>query len=199
MLVGINKEETLFMYRSTPEVATLDADGLRRRLEPTLQTDTGRVLEVYRRNRPSATPAELYIAITTAQWMGTDAMTLAERKIALKAGPVYMYVFAYAPEAASPGALTGAAHASEIPFKFNRIEGDPSSRRVRAARHMSRAWATFARTGNPSHEGIPPWPPYTLEQRATMFLDGECAVVNDPNREERLLWQQISSTLQRPT
>lgn len=199
LLVGINKEETLFMYRSTPEVATLDADGLRRRLEPTLQADTDRVLEVYRRTRPSATPAELFIAITTAQWMGIDAITLAERKAALKAGPVFMYVFAYAQEASAPGALTGAAHASEIPFKFNNVTGDPTSRRVRAAKHMSEAWTTFAGTGNPSHEGIPRWPSYTLEQRATMFLDGECTVINDPNREERLLWQQIRTAPQKET
>jgi hypothetical protein len=48
-----------------------------------------------RRSRPSATPAELYIAITTAQWMGIDAITLAERKAALNVAPVYMYVFAF--------------------------------------------------------------------------------------------------------
>jgi para-nitrobenzyl esterase len=195
IIVGINKDETLFMYRSNPEVLSLDAEGLRKRLEPTLQGNTDRVLEIYRRNRPSATPAQLYIAITTAQWMGANAITLAERKAALTAGPVFMYVFAYEQEASKPGALTGAAHASEIPFKFNHVEGDPSSGRVRAAKHMSRAWATFARTGNPSHEGIPRWPAYTLDQRATMFLDAECTVVNDPNREERLLWQRIAQTM----
>jgi para-nitrobenzyl esterase len=194
IIVGTNKDETLFMYRSNPEVLSLDAEGLRRRLESTLRQNTDRVLEVYRRNRPSATPAQLYIAITTAQGMEHSAISLAERKAALKAGPVFMYVFAYQPEPTSPGALTGAAHASEIPFKFDHVEGDPSSARVRAAKHMSRAWATFAGTGNPSHEGIPRWPAYTVEQRATMFLDAECTVVNDPNREERMLWQEISRT-----
>jgi para-nitrobenzyl esterase len=56
---------------------------------------------------------------------------------------------------------------------------------------MSRAWASFARSSNPSHDEIPNWPAYTLEARATMFLDAECKVVNDPYREERLLWQQL--------
>jgi para-nitrobenzyl esterase len=191
LIVGTNKDETLFMYRSNPEVLSLDADGLRRRLESTLKGNTDRVLEVYRRNRPSATPAQLYIAITTAQGMGGSAITLAERKAALKAGPVFMYVFAYQQEASKPGGLAGAAHAAEIPFKFNHVEGELSSGRVQAAKHMSKAWATFARTGDPSHEGIPRWPAYTIEQRATMLLDAECRVVNDPNREERLLWQEI--------
>ncbi len=124
---------------------------------------------------------------------------MAERKAALRAGPVFMYVFAYAQEPSAPGTLTGAAHASEIPFKFNNVTGDPTSRRVRAAKHMSEAWATFAGTGDPSHAGIPRWPPYTLEQRATMFLDGECTVINDPHREERLLWQQIRTAPQKGT
>jgi para-nitrobenzyl esterase len=189
LLVGTNKDETLFMYRSNKEIMSLDADGLRTRLEPTLAARTDRVLEVYRRTRPQATPAELYIAITTAQWMGRDAIRLAERKAALSAGPVYMYVFAYS-DPPNPGIVRGAAHASEIPFKFNNVTGDPSSARVRAAKHMSGAWAAFAKTGKPGHEGMPAWPAYTASERATMILDAECHVERDPNREERLLWQE---------
>jgi len=30
-----------------------------------------------------------------------------------------------------------------------------------------------------------------LETRATMYLDAECKMVNDPYREEQLLWQQL--------
>ncbi len=189
LIVGTNKDETLFMYRSNKEVMSLDADGLRTRLEPTLGAKTDHVLEVYRRTRPQATPAELYIAITTAQWMGRDAIRLAERKAALSAGPVYMYVFAYSDPPAQ-GVVRGAAHASEIPFKFDHVEGDPSSPRVRAAKHMSGAWANFARTGTPGHEGMPAWPAYTVAERATMILDAECRVERDPNRDERLLWQE---------
>jgi len=33
---------------------------------------------------------------------------------------------------------------------------------------------------------------YTLEQCATMFLDAECRVVNDPYRDERLLWKEAA-------
>jgi len=56
---------------------------------------------------------------------------------------------------------------------------------------MSRAWAAFARTGNPSHSGIPKWPAYTLDQRATMVIDSTCQVVNDPMREERRAWLEM--------
>ena len=134
--------------------------------------------------------------ITTAQWMWMNAITLAERKLALNAAPVYMYIFAFDRDApGQPGALTGAAHAAEIPFKFNNVQAEGFSGdrpdRIQAARNMSRAWASFARNGDPSHDEIPKWPAYTLDQRATMFLDAECEVVNDPFSEERLLWREI--------
>jgi para-nitrobenzyl esterase len=177
LIVGTNKDETLFLFRGNAEVAALDEAGLRRRLEPEYQEKTGRIVEVYRRSRPQASPSELYIAITTAEWMGMDAIRLAERKAALQAGPVFMYVFAYG----------RAAHAAEMPYKFDHVK-EPADR-ARVARNMSRAWASFARNGNPGHDEIPEWPAYTPQQRATMFLDVECRVVDDPYREERLLWE----------
>ena len=51
---------------------------------------------------------------------------------------------------------------------------------------VSGAWLAFARTGNPSHPGIPKWPAYTASDRATMHMDNEWRVVNDPDRAERL-------------
>ena len=109
-----------------------------------------------------------------------------------------MYVFAY--ESEVPVAPTihypmKSPHAMEIAFKFNHPENSRNTgnrpERFQAARNMSKAWATFARTGNPSFDGIPRWPAYTLDTRATMFLDAECRVVKDPYPAERRLWQEI--------
>ena len=196
ILVGTNKDETIFFMRGTPNLFSLDDAGLQKALEPSLGEKTAHVIEVYRKNRPGASPTDLYVAITTARWMWNNAITLAERKVAQKGAPVFMYLFAF--ESETPAAQgvtypTKAAHALEIAFKFNHPESVRSKRedRVKAARNMSRAWASFARSSNPSHDEIPNWPAYTLGARATMFLDAECKVVNDPYREERLLWQQL--------
>jgi para-nitrobenzyl esterase len=55
------------------------------------------------------------------------------------------------------------------------------------SRQLSGAWAAFARTGNPSQKGLA-WPAYTLAQRATMVFDvTKSEVVNDPDKEERLM------------
>jgi para-nitrobenzyl esterase len=48
----------------------------------------------------------------------------------------------------------------------------------------------FARTGNPNHDGLPHWPAYTSEQRATMYLDAPCAVRNNPEGEGLRLIEQ---------
>jgi beta-galactosidase len=39
------------------------------------------------------------------------------------------------------------------------------------------------------HLNVPTWPAYTPKTRATMWLDAECTVVNDPDRNERLFWK----------
>ncbi len=199
MIAGTNKDETiLFFQRGDLEVFSLDDAGMRARLRPVLKDKTDRVVEVYRRSRPGASPADLYIAITTAQFMWRKAIAMAERKVARHAAPVYMYLFAYESEApVAPGVAypQKAAHAMEMAFKFDHPDNNPDAgkrpERYQAARNMSRAWAAFARTGNPSHDGIPAWPAYTLDRRATMILDAECKVVDDPYREERLVWEEI--------
>ncbi len=196
ILVGTNKDETIFFMRGAPELFSMDDAALRKSLEPSLGDKTARMIEVYRKNRPSASPTDLYVAITTARWMWNSAITLAERKVAQKGAPVFMYMFAFESETPATQGVTyptKAAHAMEIAFKFNHPESVRSERkeRFKAARNMSRAWASFARSSNPNHDEIPNWSAYTLETRATMFLDAECKVVNDPYREERLLWQQL--------
>jgi len=55
------------------------------------------------------------------------------------------------------------------------------------SRQLSGAWAAFARTGNPSQKGLD-WKAYTLERRETMIFDaGKSEVVNDPDKDERLM------------
>jgi len=84
----------------------------------------------------------------------------------------------------------------EVPFVFNNVEptteilGD-GPERFTLAKSMSGAWAAFARSGDPSHAGIPYWPVYSKEERATMVFNTECRVENDPRQEERKVWEGI--------
>jgi para-nitrobenzyl esterase len=203
MIVGSNKDESImFVQRGEPEVFSLDDAGLHARLKGALGDRSEKIIDAYKRSRPQASPTDLYIAITTGQFFWHNSILMAERKAAQKSAPVYMYLFAYESEVpAHPTTTypTKAAHAMEMAFKFNHPDNNPDAgtrpERYKAARNMSRAWAAFARTGNPSHDEIPAWPAYDATTRATMFIDAECKVVNDPWRDERLVWGEGAASL----
>ena len=56
---------------------------------------------------------------------------------------------------------------------------------------MSEMWSTFARTGHPGAKGQPYWPPYDTVKRATMEIDAQCKVVDDPFSLERRMWEEL--------
>ena len=49
---------------------------------------------------------------------------------------------------------------------------------------MAEAWATFARTGNPSQPGLA-WEPFNPTRCQTMVFDNNCRMVDDPEAEVR--------------
>jgi para-nitrobenzyl esterase len=55
---------------------------------------------------------------------------------------------------------------------------------------MGEAWAAFARDGNPGQRGLPEWPAYNAEPRATMILDSQCRIKNDPEGDGLRLIRQ---------
>jgi para-nitrobenzyl esterase len=43
----------------------------------------------------------------------------------------------------------------------------------------------FATTGNPNHPLLPKWPAYDTTARATMVINNDWSVVNDPYKDEK--------------
>src|SRR5262249_59785037 len=60
------------------------------------------------------------------------------------------------------------------------------------AARMQDAWLAFARTGDPNHPGLPPWPAYDGSRRATMLLGARCETVDAPQEAERRVWDGIA-------
>ena len=54
---------------------------------------------------------------------------------------------------------------------------------------MMDAWAAFARNGDPNHKGLPEWPRYNLEKRATMMLGTDPKVEYAPDDILRKAWE----------
>ena len=100
-------------------------------------------------------------------------------------GKTYMYCFA---KRSTKDPWLGACHSVELAYVFLNPYTHSASGKVdmELARKVSRAWTNFARTGNPSIDGVA-WPEYDLAKRATLVVgnDNSVKVVNDPKREQR--------------
>ena len=175
-------------WRSEPtDEASLTADVVRR-----LRIGDAEAVELvalYRRGRPDASHADLALV------MGADnsplrlsAYAIAERKSAQGAAPAFIYSFRWR----SPvrGGTLRSMHGMELPFFFDHVDDQDyltgtGPDRFPLARNMASALAAFARTGAPSHDGLPPWPAFDPTRRATMVFDTDSRVVDDPYGAER--------------
>ena len=93
--------------------------------------------------------------------------------------PVYMYMFSW--QSPVMDGKYKAIHCMELPFVFNNIErcknmtGGGRNAQILADK-VSQAWINFARYGDPGHDGLPEWEPYTVENGSTMFFDNHCHI-----------------------
>ncbi len=180
---------------NNPNAASLMVAQLTTELTPSLGARAGEVIAAYRALFPAAPVFELRAHILAAQAYRINAVTMAERKAALNAAPVYQYWFGWKTAALDGRAL--AYHCQDLAFWFDNIDlavqatgGTDDARDL--ADKMSRALVAFARTGNPSHPGLPRWDPFTATGRATMvFENNQSAVKPDPDRTARELLRQV--------
>jgi para-nitrobenzyl esterase len=184
--VMIGTTETEGTYFAAPDLLSLDETAMRARLRDRLRDDADRIIALFQRNRPQATPSELYFTILA---FPTKANLQAERKAALGKAHAYLYQIDW--KTPVQDGLRFSPHCLEIPFVFQNVWHMPelvgTGPKIQPlADRISGAWVAFARTGNPSHSGIPQWPAFQANQRATMVIDNEWKVVNDLNRDERL-------------
>jgi para-nitrobenzyl esterase len=189
LIIGTNRDESALFLAPDPRRRRLTETELRQRLSPLLGERTDHIIDVYRRSRPTATPWDLLIGITSED-RRLGCLRLVERKLAAGSAPVFMYLFRW--ESDYKGYLFKACHALEIPFVFDNVDSLPltGSRpdRYELAPIMSQSWAAFARNGDPNHPGLPKWPAYTLKDRGTMIFDMPCYLENDPARQELEAW-----------
>lgn len=195
MLIGTNRDETISLNgQYDPATFSLNAAELKSRLKSYLHLDNesrlNALIATYTKQRQNSTPSDIYFAVTTDADFRMDAIAQAELKSAQHSAPAYMYLFD-SPLPMEEGRLK-AAHGAEIPFVFDNLDKLPgwglsrTGNLQRLADQMSGAWAAFARTGNPNRTGLPRWPAYDPDTRATMILNNECHVENDPGRAERM-------------
>lgn len=92
-------------------------------------------------------------------------------------GKAYYYYFDQHPEypAGSPHAGQGAPHGADVAYVFEHLDEirrpvTPEDQQISDA--MAAYWTNFAKRGNPSGKGVPPWPPFSDGNPVVMYFGG---------------------------
>lgn len=87
--------------------------------------------------------------------------------------PVYEYRFSYV-AASIRSQVSGAPHASELPYVFNTLNASygtaATSQDQQMAQLTNNYWVAFAKTGSPNDAGLPQWSPYDAKSDALLDL-----------------------------
>lgn len=179
LLIGTTRDEFGSYPLDWHLDAALDDELLRTRVGKLVPSDPDELIAAY--VDAGHTPAERFAAIVTDLLFRDPMIDLAECKLAGGCAPVYTYLFT------RPHPRLGRApHSWDTPFFFDNLAAAPVASALTGgaelAARASGALLAFARSGQPSHSGLPTWPAYLSEERATMRLDDECSVIQGPPR-----------------
>ena len=196
LIGGTRTESSIFL---APDDAvwnrTITEDELVKRIKALAGDRAEGLLAYYKQHYPAASPTDRLLFMTTGSNFEVRSMMLGERKAAKGKASVWMYRFdwetpAYEGRLRSP-------HSMEVPFVFDTLavigEQHKKEGYQALADKVSKAWATFARTGNPAHPSLPAWPAYSAEHRNTMIFNDTCQVAVDPDGEARQLWSKAAT------
>jgi para-nitrobenzyl esterase len=188
LLIGSNRDEARLFLVAAGAIGLID--------DATLEAAAGAYglsgdgLDVYRSDRPEASPGDLLAAVISDWFFRVPAIRVAEARDAGRAGhQTWMYRFDH-PEPDSNHQL-GACHGAEIPFVFDTLARDDLEPRLgpkrnqTAASQVHQVWVDFITGGDPG------WPPYDPARRATGLLGEEVTFADDPAGRERAVWDSI--------
>jgi para-nitrobenzyl esterase len=192
VMIGTNKDETTLFLFADKRFGEFTDQDLHRRAKAAVGDKADALIAALRAIFPDYSPTHLICAVQTVTMMWAPSVTLAERKGAQEAAPVYMYMLAWETPVAR-GRLRS-PHALEIPLALDNVEAARSfvgrgEAPQALVEQMAPAWLAFARTGDPNVTGAPRWPAYETGRRATMVFDLESRVEDDPWREVRAVMQ----------
>lgn len=191
VLIGTNKDEYNLYSIFDTSLDQLDEEGIKQRLEHVLP---GKWPHIASQLQHHTFNKELVEQMMTFDIFTAPAIYLAQEQVR-QGGQVWMYRFDW--ETPILGGGLKSCHALEIPFVWNALGrgaefllgSDPDKK---LAERMHKAWAAFAKHGDPNIEELPIWPAYHAKNRETMLFNQECTMVNDPERELRVIWEAVT-------
>jgi para-nitrobenzyl esterase len=190
-IVGTTRDEMELFLGFNLRLGDISHDAVVARLEAMLGEGAQAAMALYQQHRPGATDRDILSAAMTDSVFRIPAIRLAEAQAGNDV-PVFMYWFTFLSTAF--GGKLKSCHALELPFVWDALDrpglsvltGDAPGRQP-LADAMHQAWTRFAHTGDPG------WPRYDTTTRTTQRFDLDSRLVDDPDGEERALWQAVSA------
>lgn len=200
VLVGSTLEEFRLFDMMSPDFPKMSETEIVKRCQMFISADrVSGLIAAYRKARAvrgdDTSPAGIFSAIQTDFTVRMPAIQFIEAQ--QRYAPAYNYLFTW--KSPVRGGILGACHALDVGFVFGTHNDSfwgsgPAADRLSA--NMQDAWLAFARTGNPSCEGLGKWPDYS-DRRVTMLLGEDCHLEEAPYEEERLAWERVSKVFDR--
>jgi para-nitrobenzyl esterase len=186
MIVGTTLNEFVSAINH-PEYEEMTEAEVAQKVESLFPGKSASVIAAFRQRTPEAKPFDIWSHVA-ASTVRENAIKQCAAKAALGKAPAYLYWFTW-----QTPILDGrprAFHCSEIAFAFDNTDrcenmtgGGPDARALAAK--VSDAWIHFARSGDPSHPGIPKWTAFSPETVPTMIFDNKTVLANSPDGAEQ--------------
>lgn len=197
MVGSCRTEATALLGGFFPHLFHLDWHGLARQLPPFLSEwgiyDTvpkaaerpDEVIATLRQLHPTASASDIFFLAASHAMFIRGAIRTAE--LHAHGGARNTYVWSLEWPTPIDGGKWGSPHALDVPFFFDTLHtasaligaGEPKVQTL--ADQMSEALVAFARSGSPNHPGLPYWPPYDEQTRATIIFDTPSRITRDPH------------------
>ncbi len=189
LIIGCCKDETTLGSLKDDSVFRLNEASLRERMLKVnisaLQAD--QLIAAYQRENPKDTATDLWFRLGTDRDARAKAILQAERKVEQGKADVFMYHFAW--NTPIEDGKIRAFHTAELPLAM-RLVRYPESEQL--SKQVAGAWGAFAHRSTPNAQGLPTWPKFNAEQRATMIFDAPSSAAQaDPSHESRQILRSI--------
>ena len=175
VMIGTTREEMAIFFAANPAMQSVQ----RAPLPP-------EEIERLQARRPAGSPSQLFADFVGEHTFVNGSLAWAERAAA--AG---RRSFVYQFDWSGPDRRLAACHCLDLPFVFGTREAfatapmlaGADAREVDALSAVMRAsWIAFARTGDPNHRALPPWPTFDQGRRATMHFADVCRAAGEARR-----------------
>jgi para-nitrobenzyl esterase len=185
-VVGTNKDENKLWSAFNQEAADHGQKEWETYTEQTFGTNAAAARSTYEARRPGEAARELISAVNTDTSFRQPAQNLSELRVANN-NPTWMYWFTWATPAF--GGILGSCHALDIPFAFDNLDAPGTDmllgtedNRSQLATRFADEIVQFATHGHPS------WQQFNIDNRPTMVMNIESALVDDPESDIRQLF-----------